>query len=379
MTHQAQQQQPPITVSDGRKPGWYWIDDSINQHYAQEIKAVGVAVYTALVMSARGRTEFTAGLDGLGTLAGLDSREAVIAAIQRLADAGLIAIFRTRGRQNVYRILNVGAPDPNVSRPQRPKDRPQPVGLTDSSAPNQSVKPTTQPVGLTDSFSPNQSVKPTGVVGLTDSFSPNQSVKPTLLRDIDIDTHHHVDPQTTHDDDAKIARPNLRDAIATWDDLREFYGDDEVVMAQRVASNQARKFDLAYIRGVLRRRALQGSPRAQRLAPDPAAPAQVYEPEYVVSPPPPPPPLPPASPEWQKVIEFDRRLSSILDKMRGELIGNELVITGDPQMLRTLAPRYGEIALKFWKHCGNPPSATVRFVLEPAPPGATTSAGNEIT
>ena len=362
-----------LAVTDGRLPGWYWIDNAINTAYAPRVKASGIAVYTALVLLSRGRPEFHAGLTTIATLAGLDSRETVISALQRLEDCRLIAVFRKDGRASSYRILNVGGPDPNVSRPQRPKDRPQPVGLTDSSAPNQSVKPTTQPVGKTDRLAPNQSEIPTGQpVGKTDRLAPNQSEIPTGLSTTSrnfrtdqseiptlhrLDTHHHSNTPIHNDDDDALPRTR-RAQFATWDELREHYGDDEVVMAQRVASNQSRRNDLAYIAGVCFRRAAQGSPRPPRPEPNPAALLPRPEPEYAVAP---PPSLPPPSPEWQRVINFDRRVTA-WTRMRGELIGAELVLTSYASIASDVQERLGQSILHYWKLAGNPPVEAVRFV-----------------
>ena len=273
MTRQTPQQQPPpIIVTDGRKPGWYWIDDSINLHYARQIKAAGIAVYTALVMASKGRHEFSVDIDTLAALAGLD-RDAAMAAIKRLEDAQprLISIFRARGCSNVYRILDAGALDPTTNRP-------KPVGKTDCFDPNQSEKPTTPPVGKTDYPDPNQSEKPTTVVGKTDCFSPNQSEKPTALTPnspLRRDPRRRIHTPTTeseNDDDAR-ARNAPQPQPQTWDDLIALYGAATVIAAQDAASNQSKRIDLAYIRGVLRRRARQGAPpkRPDIFAPRPAA------------------------------------------------------------------------------------------------------------
>ena len=324
-----------LTVSDGRLPGWYWIDNAVNTDYAPRIKATGLAVYTALVLLSRGRPEFHAGLTTIATLAGLDSREAVISALQRLDDNRLIAVFRKDGRVNSYRILNVGVPDPSIPRASRPSARPQPVGKTDR-------------------LDPNQSVKPTGLSTTSRLNRPDQSVKPTLHR---LDTHHHSNTPIHNDDDDALPRTR-RAQFATWDELRAHYGDDEVLTAQRVASNQARRNDLAYIAGVCFRRAAQGSPRPPRPEPNPAAALPRPEPVYAVAP---PVALPPATPEWQRVIDFDRRLT-IWGRMRGELIGGELVITCDAVAAPDAQTRYGDAAIRCWKRAGNPPAETVRFV-----------------
>lgn len=351
--------QEQIAVTDGRMPGWYWIDNAVNIDCASRIKASGIAVYTALVLLARGRSEFHEGLTTIASLAGMGSRETVIAALQRLEDNKLIAVFRKEGRSSYYRILNVGVPDPTIPRVARPSARPKPVGKTDRlSDYDQSEKPTIQPVGKTDRLDRDQSEKPTGLPRTSRKNIPNQSEFPTLHRVDHIDTHHHSNTPTIHDDDAL---PRMRRTLfSTWDELRARYGDDEVLTAQRVASNQARRNDLAYIAGVCARRAAQGSPRPARPEPNPAAALPRPEPEYAVAP---PVALPPATPEWQRVIDFDRRLT-MWGRMRGELIGGELVITCDAVAAPDAQARYGDAAIRCWKRAGNPPVETVRFVAD---------------
>lgn len=345
-----------LTVSDGRLPGWYWIDNAVNTAYAPRVKASGLAVYTALVLLSRGRPEFHAGMGTISALAGLDSRETVITALQRLEDCRLIAVFRKDGRANSYRILNVGVPDPSVPRASRPSTRPQPVGKTDRLAPDLSEIPTGQPVGKTDRLGPDLSEKPTGLSTTCRKNRQDLSEIPTLHR---LDTHHHSNTPIHNDDDAL---PRTRRAqFTTWDELREHYGDDDVLTAQRVASNQDRRNDLHYIAGVLFRRAAQGSPRPPRPEPNPAALLPRPEPEYAVAP---PPTLPPPSPEWQRVIDVDRRVTD-WTRMRGELIGAELVLTRYAPTASTASDvqeRLGQSVLHYWKLAGNPPVETVRFV-----------------
>ena len=261
-----------IAVTDGRMPGWYWVDNSVNIDYASRVKATGLAVYTALVLLARGRPEFHESLTTIASLAGLDSREAVIAALQRLDDNKLIAVFRKEGRASSYRILNVGVPDPSIPRVSRPSARPRPVGKTDRLDLDQSVKPTGEPVGKTDRLDIDQSVKPTGFAPTSRLNRPHQSVKPTLHRLDNIDTHHRSNTPIHNDDDARSGTRRVR--FSTWEELRECYGEDGVATAQRLASDQAKRDDLGYIAGVCARRAAQGSPRpaaVARLAPEVAA------------------------------------------------------------------------------------------------------------
>jgi len=316
MTRETQEE--TIVISDGRQPAWYWIDNSVNTDHAQQIKAAGLAVYTALVLLARGRPEFHADIPTIATLAGLDSKEAVIAAIQRLEEVKLIAVFRARGRASSYRVLNVGLPDPDIPRAPRPSARP---------APNRSEKPTTpvgktdhtgrknQPVGKTD-----QSEKPTAPVGKTDRFAPNRSEKPTLHRYVDIDTHHIQNPPT-HNDDAQRSQKHPQ----TWDELRNLYGDAEVLEAQRVASNRTRKDDLHYIAGVCRRRALQGPPR---LSLPPPLPPELATAIFTQANP--EPAHAPKDPLWAKALQWLDAGSdgdSLMQRSTAELRGDTLVVS----------------------------------------------------
>ena len=289
MTRQAPQQPPPppITVTDGRKPNWYWIDDSINRYYAGQIKAAGIAVYTALVMASKGRHEFSADISTLAACAGLENRETATMAIQRLADAGLISIARVHGRANIYRILDVGARD-SAADPQRrhAKTSPQPVGNSVNHAPHLTENPTgmtefptTPPDGKSDrhdGISDNQTPQPDGI---SDRFTPNLTENPTGMTDFPSlrrDPRRRIHTPTTeskNDDDTR-ARNALQPQPQTWDDLTALYGTETVIAAQRAAANQSKRNDLAYIRGVLRRRALQGAPpkRHDIFAPRPAGP-----------------------------------------------------------------------------------------------------------
>ena len=313
-----------LTVTDGRLPDWYWVDNRVNTNYAPLVKASGIAVYTALVLLSRGYPEFHASSTTIASMAGLDSREAVMAALQRLEDNGLIAVFRKDGRASSYRILNVGVPDSTIPRAFRPSDRPRPVGKTDRLGPDLSEKPAGEPVGKTSRLGPDLSEKPAGLSTTCRKNQQDLSEKPTLHR---IDTHHHhSDTSTIHNDDD--ARPGTRRArFATWDELREHYGEDGVAMAQRLASNQAKRDDLGYIAGVCARRAAQGSPRPAagvRLAPEVAAAAFQARPAAA-------PAVLRGDPAWGRVVKGldmscggDSRLSS---SSFAEIVDDVLTVT----------------------------------------------------
>ena len=310
-----------IVISDGRLPDWYWVDNSVNTNYAPLVKASGIAVYTALVLLSHGNPEFHASSTTIAALAGLDSREAVISALQRLEDNRLIAVFRKDGRASSYRILNVGVPDPTIPRAFRPSDRPQPVGKTSRLAPDLSEKPAGQPVGKTDRLAPDLSEKPAGLSTTCRKNQQDLSEKPTLHR---IDTHHHSNTSTIHNDDD--AHPGTRRTqFATWDELRKFYGDAEVLEAQRVASNRTRKDDLHYIAGVCRRRALQGPPR---LSLPPPLPPELATAIFTQANP--EPAHSPRDPLWAKALQWLDAGSdgdSLMQRSTAELRGDTLVVS----------------------------------------------------
>ena len=373
MTRKASQPADPITISDGRKPAWYWIDDSINLHYALDIKATGIAVYTALVMTAKGRHEFTADLGTLTACAGLENRETTIIAIQRLADAGLISIFRARGRANVYRILHVGAPNPAVVGPRRPKDPLQPVGNSDRLDPNPSEKPTGQPVGISDYSTPNPSEIPNTPVGNSERFAPNQSEIPTLRRDSRRRIYTH---QTeSHDDDARAS--SLAPQLQTWEDLIAFYGGATVIAAQHAASNQSKRNDLAYIRGVLRRRARQGQPptRPDIFAPRPPSPdaadADPLSPDSS-DPPDQSAPLSPVETAWATTVAnlslgMSNGSAAMLADVYANIRADTLVIHAPTDYARGwLQNRIGDRILAAWHTAGGAQVSKLVFITEPA-------------
>lgn len=81
----------PHTIRDGRKPGWFYMDDAVIDRYGPAIGAIGIATYAALARHAN-----SAGQTALAyqTVAGAikSSRNTVIRTLRKLAEEGLITI-----------------------------------------------------------------------------------------------------------------------------------------------------------------------------------------------------------------------------------------------------------------------------------------------
>jgi len=71
-------------------PGWFWIDNEIIDRYVPRIGVYGVAVYAVLARMFSGPERGSAGFAEIAGILGI-SRRAVIYAMQKLCDVGLIA------------------------------------------------------------------------------------------------------------------------------------------------------------------------------------------------------------------------------------------------------------------------------------------------
>jgi predicted DNA-binding transcriptional regulator len=92
-----------LGIADDRRPGWFWMDNSILKSYGRKLKPVNFMIYATLVMYAnRARTAWPS-YAKMVELTGL-SRRSVINAINELENLGLIRRIQSDTRGNIYAI-----------------------------------------------------------------------------------------------------------------------------------------------------------------------------------------------------------------------------------------------------------------------------------
>ena len=99
------------TVRDKRKPGWFWVNREILEHFAPIIKPSGIAVYCVLCLHADNNSQRCYPSHAtLAALTGLSTR-AIPDVLARLVEAGLIHVESraAAGKSNVYTLLDVGS------------------------------------------------------------------------------------------------------------------------------------------------------------------------------------------------------------------------------------------------------------------------------
>ena len=94
-------------VRDYREPGWFFIDNCLLDEYGHDLGVHAIAVYAALCRHANLYSQKAwPSIRRICKLLGAGHSQ-VSAAIQRLENAGLIAVERREGRSNLYKLLKI--------------------------------------------------------------------------------------------------------------------------------------------------------------------------------------------------------------------------------------------------------------------------------
>jgi len=114
------------TLTDARRPGWFWMDDDIIDRYGRILGTTGIAVYAYLARRANPRG---VSFPSYSTIAHdlAISRKTAISYIQKLEELGLLVVQRRTGRgrtSNIYQLVNLRdrAPQPAASAASLPPD-----------------------------------------------------------------------------------------------------------------------------------------------------------------------------------------------------------------------------------------------------------------
>ena len=98
-------------LTDGRRPGWLWIDNATLQHIGAEVGPYGIAVYAAIAMHTNGKgCKAWPGLKRIAEIAGCGIRK-VRSTLRELEAAGALHVKQREGDTNLFTLLNVPPSD----------------------------------------------------------------------------------------------------------------------------------------------------------------------------------------------------------------------------------------------------------------------------
>lgn len=93
-------------VWDGRKAGWFRVDNAVVRQFGKDIGPTAFMVYSALAMHANKARASWPSYNTLANITGI-SRRSIITAIQKLTDCGLISLTKSDTKGNIYVLEDV--------------------------------------------------------------------------------------------------------------------------------------------------------------------------------------------------------------------------------------------------------------------------------